>query len=147
MKWDLDWNLRNSGVDWDLYEFYLIFLSREIDIKLCQNYTKMYICKILYKIRSVKQIIFNKYATNLKTMISQRSLRISGWPLLLFEFNNFSFLIFDGSFFNLFISGFSMDRYAYYVCFKCGKSYFGGEARYYLLFLMDHNNYLTFSVI
>ena len=22
-----------------------------------------------------------------------------------------------------------MDRYAYYVCFKCGKAYFGGEAR------------------
>jgi E3 ubiquitin-protein ligase MYCBP2 len=26
-------------------------------------------------------------------------------------------------------TGFSMDRYAYYVCFKCGKAYFGGEAR------------------
>ena len=26
-------------------------------------------------------------------------------------------------------SGFAMDRYAYYVCFKCGKAYFGGEAR------------------
>ena len=25
--------------------------------------------------------------------------------------------------------GFAMDRYAYYVCFKCGKAYFGGEAR------------------
>ena len=22
-----------------------------------------------------------------------------------------------------------MERYAYYVCFKCGKAYFGGEAR------------------
>ena len=22
-----------------------------------------------------------------------------------------------------------MDRYAYYVCFKCGKAYFEGEAR------------------
>ena len=21
-----------------------------------------------------------------------------------------------------------MDQYAYYVCFKCGKAYFGGEA-------------------
>ncbi len=21
-----------------------------------------------------------------------------------------------------------MERYAYYVCFKCGKAYFGGEA-------------------
>ncbi|ODN02467.1 E3 ubiquitin-protein ligase MYCBP2 [Orchesella cincta] len=26
-------------------------------------------------------------------------------------------------------SGFAMDRYAYYVCFKCKKAYFGGEAR------------------
>lgn len=22
-----------------------------------------------------------------------------------------------------------MDRYAYYVCFKCNKAYYGGEAR------------------
>ena len=56
-------------------------------------YTKTYICKILYKIRSIKQIIFNKYATNLKTMITQRSLRNSSLLLLLFEFNNFLFLI------------------------------------------------------
>ena len=46
-----------------------------------------------YKIRSIKQIIYNKYATNLKTRISQRSLRNSSLLLLLFEFNNFSFLI------------------------------------------------------
>ena len=26
-------------------------------------------------------------------------------------------------------AGFAMERYAYYVCFKCGKAYFGGEAR------------------
>ena len=49
-----------------------MFLSREIDIKLCQNYTKTYKYKILYKIRSIKQIIFNKYATNLKTTIYPR---------------------------------------------------------------------------
>ena len=47
----------------------------------------------MYKIRSIKQIIFNKYRTNLKTTISQRSLRNSSLLLLLFEFNNFSFLI------------------------------------------------------
>jgi len=41
-----------------------MFLSREIDIKLCQNYTKTYICKILYKIRSIKQVIFNKSENN-----------------------------------------------------------------------------------
>ena len=61
--------------------------------KLYQNYTKTYICKILYKIRSIKQIIFNKYATNLKITISQRSLRNSSLLLLFFECNNFSFLI------------------------------------------------------
>ena len=70
-----------------------MFLSREIDIKLCQNHTKTYTCKILYKIRSIWQIIFNKYVTYLKTTISRRSLRNSGLLLLLFEFNNFSFLI------------------------------------------------------
>lgn len=25
--------------------------------------------------------------------------------------------------------GYAMDRYAYYVCFKCQKAYYGGEAR------------------
>ena len=69
------------------------FLSLEIDIKLCQNYTKTFKCKILFKICSIKQIIFNKYSTILKTEISKRSLRNSGFLLLLFEFNNFSFLI------------------------------------------------------
>ena len=43
----------------------------------------------MYKIRSIKQIIFNKYATNLKTTIFQRTQVCS----LLFEFNNYSFLI------------------------------------------------------
>ena len=47
-----------------------MFLSQEIDIKLCQNYTKTYIYEIWYKISSIKQIIFNKYATNLKTTLS-----------------------------------------------------------------------------
>ena len=61
--------------------------------KNVSNYTKTFICKILYKICSTKQIISNKYATNLKTRISQRSLRNSSLLLLLFEFNNFSFLI------------------------------------------------------
>ena len=42
---------------------------------------------------SIKHIIFNKYATNLNTKISQRSLINSGLLLLLFEFNNFSCLI------------------------------------------------------
>ena len=37
--------------------------------KLHQN---VYINQILYRIRSIKQTIFNNYATNLKTTISQR---------------------------------------------------------------------------
>ena len=53
-----------------------MFLSREIDIKLCKIYTKIHIYAILYKSWSIK---LNKYATNLKTT----SLRISG---LLFYF-------------------------------------------------------------
>ena len=70
-----------------------MFLSREIEIKLCQNYTKTFIYQILYKIRSIKQTIFNKYATNLKKTISHRSQRIS--DLLMLQFFNFylSFLI------------------------------------------------------
>ena len=40
-----------------------MFLSREIDIKLCQIYTKIQMYAILYKSCSIKQIIFNKYAT------------------------------------------------------------------------------------
>ena len=69
-----------------------MFLSREIDIKLCQIYTKTFICKILYNICTIKQIIFNKHATNLKTTIYRRNLRTSGLLILGFEFNNFSFL-------------------------------------------------------
>ena len=38
-----------------------MFLSREIDLKLCQIYSKTYVCKIWYKILSCKQIIFSKY--------------------------------------------------------------------------------------
>ena len=38
-----------------------MFMSQEIDIKLCQNYTKSYSYEILYKIRSIKQTIFNNY--------------------------------------------------------------------------------------
>lgn len=27
------------------------------------------------------------------------------------------------------LAAYAMDRYAYYVCFKCSKAYYGGEAR------------------
>ena len=59
----------------------MTFLSRKIDIKLCQIYTEIH----SYKSSRFKQIIFNKYATNLKTTISNRSLRISGL-LIIFAF-------------------------------------------------------------
>ena len=45
-----------------------MFLSREIDLKLCQNYTKMYIYQIVYKNCSIKQLIFNKYTNNRKRL-------------------------------------------------------------------------------
>ena len=54
-------NLRISGVDWDMYEFYLMFLTREIDIKLFQNYTKAYIY-IRFCIRFV--VLNRPYSTN-----------------------------------------------------------------------------------
>ena len=93
IKGGLGWNLSILGVDRDPWEFYLMILSREIDVKLCQMYMKIYICKILYKNSRFKLIIFRKYTTNLKTTISQRSLRNVGLLLLLFKFNDFSFLI------------------------------------------------------
>ena len=68
---------------------YLMFLSREIDIKLCQNYTKKDICDILYKSCSIKQIIFINYAKPIwKRLIGIfQNLRLSGfipYPLLFF---------------------------------------------------------------
>jgi len=70
-----------------------MFLSPEIDIKLL----KKVIPKRIY-VRFCKRFVvlnrfFNKCANNLKTTISQRSLRNSSLLLLLFEFNNFLFLI------------------------------------------------------
>ena len=70
-----------------------MYLSREIDIKVCQIYTKIhiYIYAILNKSCSIKRMIFNKCATNLKTTISNRSLRISG--LLLYYYIYLAFCI------------------------------------------------------
>ena len=63
-----------------------MFLSWEIDIKLCQNYTKSYIYQISYKIRSNKQTIFNKYATNLKTTIYYWDSQVSAYTPFHFSF-------------------------------------------------------------
>ena len=68
-----------------------MFLSREIDIKLSQNYTKSYIYQISYKSCSMKQTIFNNYATNLKTTISHRSSKLSLYPLSFFLYSPFKY--------------------------------------------------------
>ena len=80
MKVGISWNLRTSGVNWDIEELYLMFQ--------CQIYMNIFIYKILYKNCRCKN------APNLKTTISQRSLANLGLLLLLVEFNNFSFLIY-----------------------------------------------------
>ena len=46
--------------------------------KTVPNLTEIYTYEILYKSRKLKQIIFSKYANNLKTIISNRNMRISG---------------------------------------------------------------------
>jgi len=70
MKGDIGWKLITLALDRDP----MMFLSREIDIQLCKIYTKIDIYTILYKSSVFKKIKFSKYATNLKTMISQRKL-------------------------------------------------------------------------
>ena len=62
-------------------------------MKLCQVFTKIHIYPILYKSCSIKQIIYSKYATNLKMTISHRSLRISGLLLSQFFILHFAFSI------------------------------------------------------
>ena len=113
-----------------------MFLSQEINIKLCQNYTKTHSYKIWYKILSLKQIIFSKCTTNLKTTISQRSLKNSDLLLLLFAFNIFSFLIdiID----NIIVTSLSRDQNFYQwqcsirssgsVCITHVRSVFGHKA-------------------
>jgi len=59
-------------------------------VNLSKLYQNVSICKILYK-----NIIFNKYATYLKTTISQKSLRNSIVLLVLIDFNNFFYILID----------------------------------------------------
>jgi len=47
MKGGIGWKLISLALDRDPWELYLKFLSREIFINLCWNYTKIHICKIL----------------------------------------------------------------------------------------------------
>ena len=61
--------------------------------KTVSFYTKIHIYAFLYKCYSIKQFIFNKYETNLKTISSHRTLIISGFLLLKFLKFDFAFLI------------------------------------------------------
>ena len=58
-------------------------LSRKIDIKLCPSFAKthIYICDMVFESK-FKQKIFSKFGTNLKIMITQRSLEILGKLLI-----------------------------------------------------------------
>ena len=85
MKGGIGRNLSILGVYRDPWEFFLLFLSRKINIKLCQ------ICKkICIQNSRFKRI--RKYTTDLKLTISHRSLRNLGLLVLLFK----SFFIFNG---------------------------------------------------
>ena len=60
-----------------------MFLSREIDIKLCQIYTKIHIYAILYKSCSIKQIIFNKRSQSENDDIPQKPENLRFAPVLI----------------------------------------------------------------
>ena len=69
-----------------------MFLSREIVIKLCKNYTKKYICQIFTRF-----LVLNRYCWTNTQPIWKRRFPKRDWEsqglLLLFEFHNFSFLL------------------------------------------------------
>ena len=105
MKGRIWWNLRISGVE---RYTYLMFLFREIDKKLCKNYTKTDICQIFIKVVALN-IIFNNYETNLKRLYHTgawehqidvwlcivQNLRFSGfilYPLSFFLYSPFNVL-------------------------------------------------------
>ena len=87
MKGGIGWKLTTLALDHDLWKLYMMFLSREVNIKMCQIYTKIHIYTILYRNSRFKQIIFSKSATNLKTKISQRN------PILTKVFSNYYSII------------------------------------------------------
>ena len=69
---DIGRNLNTSGVDRDLYEFYLMSLSGEIyKKKLCQRYTKTCICDVVIKVLN-KSYSANTQ-TNLKITIKYKT--------------------------------------------------------------------------
>ena len=60
IKGGICWKLITLALYRDPWKLYLMFLFREIDIQLCQIYTKINIYTILYKSSRFKQIIFSK---------------------------------------------------------------------------------------
>ena len=79
-KWKgpvIDWKIITLALDRDPWKFYLMFLSREIDTKLFQIYTKNHKYTNLYRKIMFKQMIFSNSATNLKTKISTRNLTLT----------------------------------------------------------------------
>ena len=83
--------------------FWTIHKRHLYDVRVSRNryksktvsklYQNVYISDFVYELYSIKQTIFNNYATNLKTTISHRSLRISDLLQLLFFNFYFAFLI------------------------------------------------------
>ena len=69
---------------------WMVHISHLSDVPVSRNWyktvkliSKIHIYAILYKNWSIKQIIFNKYETNMKMTISHRNLKISGLRLLI----------------------------------------------------------------
>ena len=54
MKGGIGWKLITLALDRDPWKLYLVLISREIDIQLCQIYTKINIFTILYKSSGVR---------------------------------------------------------------------------------------------
>ena len=71
-----------------------MFLSREIDIKLCPTYTKIHICAILYKSSRFKQIIFNQIRNQSENDdIPQKPENLRFAHVIIFIFFYFAFII------------------------------------------------------
>ena len=73
MKGGIGWKLITLALDRDPWKLYLMFLSREIDIQLCQNYTKINIYTILYKSSGFKKIKFSKCNQSEKDDIPEKA--------------------------------------------------------------------------
>ena len=61
MKGGIGWKLITLALDNDPGKLYLMFLSREIDLQLCQIYTKINLYTILYKSSRFK---FSSYSAS-----------------------------------------------------------------------------------